>query len=302
MTVAGRWMQAVSTWADMVKFAHSIFALPFALVAAFLAARHLDGRDLPHWGHVALVVWCMVGARSAAMTFNRIVDAQLDARNPRTAKRPIPAGRMSMAAAWLMFGLSAVTFGLGCLGFYVYFGNAWPMLLSGPVLLYLCGYSLTKRFTAWSHFYLGSAIAFSPVAAWLAIDPASVGWTAVILMITVACWIGGFDIIYACQDIDVDREEGLYSRPSRLGPARALLIARVAHVITVAGLLAVGRLESMGTIYYAGVGVTAVLLAVENALVRPHDYRNVTLAFFTVNGVISVLLGLAAITDVVLSA
>ncbi|MGB0716089.1 MAG: UbiA-like polyprenyltransferase [Phycisphaerae bacterium] len=297
MTTNRSWLQSVAVWADMVKFGHSIFALPFALIATFLAARHLEGSGLPQWGHVGLIVWCMVAARSTAMTFNRIVDAQIDARNPRTASRPIPAGKISMSAAWFMLGLSGITFGLGCLGFFVYYGNTWPMLLSGPVLLFLCGYSLTKRFTAFSHFYLGSTIAFSPVAAWLAIDPGSIGWTAVTLLITVACWIGGFDIIYACQDIDVDRNEGLYSLPSRLGPHRALWIARVAHTVTAAGLIMIGQLEQLGMIYHAGVAITIVLLIVENALVKPNDYRHVTLAFFTLNGVISVVLAVAAIAD-----
>ncbi|MCH9002408.1 MAG: 4-hydroxybenzoate octaprenyltransferase [Planctomycetes bacterium] len=162
-------LSAVRIWADMVKLSHSVFALPFALMAAFMAGRHIEGHGRPYWGQLGLVLVCMVAARSVAMTFNRIVDASLDARNPRTAMRPLPAGRLSLTAAWIMLAISTVTFGVGCLGFYVYYENTWPILLSGPVLLYLCGYSYTKRFTKWAHYYLGTAIALSPVAAWLAV-------------------------------------------------------------------------------------------------------------------------------------
>jgi len=243
-----------------------------------------------------------VAARSVAMTFNRIADAGLDARNPRTAGRPIPAGMLSMSAAWLMLGLAVVTFGIGCLGFYLFYANAWPILLSGPVLLYLCGYSLTKRFTKWSHFYLGTALALSPLAAWLAVNPASVGWPVVLLMTAVTCWVGGFDIIYACQDINVDRREGLHSLPSRLGPATALWIARVAHVVCVAALVMLGITADLGHIYGVGVGMAALLLAVENSLVRPGDYSKVNLAFFTINGVVSLLLAGMAIADMLLAA
>lgn len=295
-----RILSAVHVWADMVKLPHSVFALPFALMAAFLAGRNLEGRAWPYPGQVLLVVLCMVAARSAAMTFNRIVDAAIDARNPRTASRPLPAGRLSFAAAWFMWGLSAVTFGLGCLGFFFWYGNSWPRLLSGPVLVCVCAYSFAKRFTRWSHFYLGAAIAFAPVAAWLAVDPASVGWSALILLGTVTCWIAGFDIIYACQDIDIDRRDGLHSLPSRVGPAGALWIARTAHVLVVGGLVALGILEHLGPVYAAGVLVAAILLIVENSLVRPGDYRHVNLAFFTVNGVVSLVLAATAIVDLAL--
>jgi 4-hydroxybenzoate polyprenyltransferase len=295
------WLDTLAIWGEMVKFSHSIFALPFAVIAAFLAARHLPGNGLPHAGQMGLIVICMVAARSVAMTFNRIVDAQIDARNPRTASRPIPSGQLTLRAAWIMLGIAGITFGFGCLGFYMFYQNHWPILLSGPVLLVLCGYSLTKRFTRWSHFYLGLAIAFSPVAAWIAIHPASVGASAVVLMAAVACWIGGFDIIYSCQDIDIDRQQGLHSLPSRMGPARALWIARGAHFLTIIGLCVLGSLENLGIVYWSGVVVTATLLIIENTLVRPGDYSRVTLAFFTINGVISVLLAAAVVTDVLLS-
>lgn len=289
---------AIQVWADMVKIAHSVFALPFALTAAFLAGRHIDGRGYPYWGQLGLVVMAMVAARSVAMTFNRIVDASIDARNPRTAGRPLPAGRLTFAAAWGMLGVAAITFFAACLGFFLFFENTWPVLLSGPVLVYLCAYSLTKRFTRWSHFFLGSAIAMSPVAAWIAVHPGSVGWPAMILMGVVTCWIAGFDIIYACQDIDVDRREGLHSLPSRLGPGPALWIARAAHACVIAGLVALGLVCDLGAIYAAGVSCVAALLIVENAMVRAGDYRRVNLAFFTMNGLVSLVFAAACIVDV----
>lgn len=288
-------------WADMVKLSHAVFALPFAMMAAFLAGRQMEGRAWPYPGQLALIVVCMVAARSVAMTFNRIVDARIDARNPRTAARPLPSGKLTHPAAWIMLALSAVTFGVACVGFHLFYDNTWPTLLSGPILLYLCGYSFTKRFTRWSHYYLGSAIALSPVAAWVAIHPPSIGLTAVLLMLTVTCWIAGFDIIYACQDIEADRSGGLYSLPARLGPARALWIARASHALTVIGLVLVGSVAGLGGIYLAGVALVAVLLVVENALVHPGDYSRVNLAFFTINGAISVVLAAAAIADVLLA-
>lgn len=294
-------LSTIRTWAEMIKFSHSIFALPFALMAAFFAGRNLDGRIWPHPGQLGLIIVCMVSARSVAMTFNRIIDAAIDARNPRTAGRPLPTGQITPVAAWTMLALSAVTFGFGCLGFYIFYGNTWPFLLSGPVLLYLCGYSLTKRFTKWTHYYLGAALALAPLAAWIAIDPPSVGAPALLLSAAVLFWVAGFDIIYACQDIEVDRREGLNSLPSRLGPAAALWIARGSHVLAVMALVALGLQTGLGLIYAIGVTVAALLLCVENALVRPGNYRHVGLAFFTVNGLVSVALSGAAIADMLIS-
>lgn len=298
--MSGAW-KAIRLWADMVKLSHSIFALPFAVIAAFLAGRNIEGVGRPLAGQLGLIVLCMVAARSVAMTFNRIVDAGIDARNPRTASRPLPSGRLSLSAAWTMLALSGVTFGVGCLGFFVVYGNTWPILLAGPVLVVLCGYSLTKRFTRWSHFYLGSAISLAPVAAWLAIHPASFGVPALVLMVTVALWIAGFDIIYACQDIAVDRREGLFSLPAGMGPVVALWIARAAHVCVVVGLVCLGRVADLGTVYSAGVAAVALLLIVENAMVRPGEYGRVNLAFFTINGVVSLVLAGAVIADVLMA-
>jgi 4-hydroxybenzoate polyprenyltransferase len=283
----------------MVKFSHSVFALPFALMAAFLAARAADpARPWPELTQVVLIVACMVTARSAAMTFNRIADAVIDARNPRTAMRAIPAGMISRRQAYGFLFASSGLFVVCCGGFQLIYHNRVPLLLSIPVLLYLCFYSFTKRFTRWSHFVLGSAIAFAPVATWLAIHPQSVGWPAVTLMAAVTLWIGGFDIIYACQDIAFDRSAGLFSLPARIGPAKALWLARAAHAGTVILLVALGRMTGLGGCYLAGVVVVAVLLLVENALVGANEFSRVNVAFFTVNGVISVLLAALTIVDV----
>jgi len=295
-------LRTVQTWGEMVKFSHSIFALPFALVGAFLAGRHIEGRGWPYWGQLGLIVVCMVSARSVAMTFNRIIDLDIDARNPRTAERPLPAGRLGIVAAWLMLVLAGLTFGVACLGFRIWYDNGLPVMLSGPVLLFLCGYSFTKRFTKWSHYYLGAAIALSPVAAWVAIHPGSIGTEALLLLIGVACWIAGFDIIYACQDIEVDRRDGLHSLPSRVGPGLALWIARGSHGVTILALSALGFDAGLGWIYAAGVAIVAVLLIVENSLVHPGDYRRVNLAFFTLNGIVSMVLAVMAIVDVLVAA
>jgi 4-hydroxybenzoate polyprenyltransferase len=289
----------------MIKFSHSVFALPFAMVATFLASRAaFRAGESPHvWPgpvRLGLILVCMVAARSAAMTFNRIVDAAIDAPNPRTAGRALPAGLISRAQAVAFFAVASGVFALACAGFYWLEGNRWPLVLCLPVLGYLCLYSYTKRFTRWSHFLLGSAIAIAPVAAWLAIHPASLGWPAALLMATVTLWIGGFDIIYACQDIAIDRGEGLFSLPSRLGPARALWIARVAHVATVLLLAALIPAADLSWVYGVGVVLVAVLLVVEHALVRPGDFSRVNLAFFTVNGAVGLLLGVLAITDCLL--
>jgi 4-hydroxybenzoate polyprenyltransferase len=295
----------IRRWGEMVKFSHSVFALPFALIAAFMAARAgYAAQDVAHPfpspGQLVLIVVCMVSARSVAMTFNRIVDAKLDARNPRTAGRAIPAGTISRRQAMVFLGASSAVFVIACGGFWWLDGNDLPLKLAMPVLLYLCFYSYTKRFTQWSHFVLGSAIALSPVAAWIAIHPDSLGWPAVVLMGAVTLWIGGFDIIYACQDDDVDRRDGLLSLPARMGRGGALMIARLAHMGTVALLVLLAPLAHLGWLYAIGVGVVAVLLVTEHAMVRANDLSRVNLAFFTINGVISLLMGALAVADVLL--
>lgn len=296
---------ATRRWAEMIKLVHSVFALPFAVMAAFLAARAAwlagrHSRPYPSAIELALIVGCMVTARCVAMTFNRIVDARIDACNPRTAARALPAGTIRVSQAVALLLAAAAGFVVCCGGFWWIYGNLLPLILAAPTLAYLCFYSYTKRFTKWSHFVLGSAIAFSPLAAWLAIDPASASWPALLLVGAVTLWIGGFDIIYACQDIAFDRAAGLHSLPAKIGPRRALWIARAAHggvVLLLAGLV---PLSGMGPFYVAGVLIVAALLLIENALVHPDDFSRVNLAFFNINGVISIVLGALTVTDVLL--
>ncbi len=284
----------IHTWGEMIKFSHSIFALPFAVLATFLAARP----RLPSWTQFGLIVLCMVAARGAAMTFNRLADARIDAANPRTANRPLPTGRISSASAWLFFLAACAFFLLGCAGFWWLDGNAWPLILSIPVIALLCFYSYTKRFTRFSHVVLGATIALAPVAAWIAINPATLGAPAWLLMLAITFWIAGFDLIYACQDVDFDREVGLHSLPAKMSIAAALWSARGCHLVTVAALIAVGLTAGLGTYYFVGVGFVGVLLIVENALVHPNDLSRVNLAFFTVNGIVGVVLGGLGVLDI----
>jgi len=297
--------EIVRCWGEMIKFSHSVFALPFALMAAFLAGRCAfeAGRTshiYPGATQLGLVILCMIFARSAAMTFNRIVDARFDAMNPRTARRAIPLGRISSRQAMLFFALCAAGFILASAGFWWFDQNRWPLLLAGPVLAYLCFYSYTKRFTHLSHLVLGTAIGLSPAAAWIAIDPASLGWPAILIGAAVTLWIGGFDIIYACQDVVPDRAGGLHSLPAKLGVGPALWVARAAHGGVVVLLVGLAGTAALGWLYLAGVVAVGILLLVENILVRADDLSKVNVAFFTVNGIISLVLGALTITDILL--
>jgi 4-hydroxybenzoate polyprenyltransferase len=289
----------IKTWGEMVRFSHSVFALPFALMATFLAGRQSQ-RGVPAVGQVALIVACMVAARSFAMTFNRLADATIDARNPRTASRPLQTGRITAAQAWFFMVCGVLVFAAGCLGFHRLYGNPWPSRLAIPTLVALAAYSYAKRVTLFTHWALSSAIGFAPVAAWIAIDPASLGWPAVILMGVVSFWMAGFDIIYACQDVEVDRRDGLFSVPARFGVAGALLISRACHMLAVGLLAALGLAVGLGWIYWGSVALTAVLLAAEQAVVSARDLSRVNLAFFTINGCVSLLLGGATIVDILL--
>ncbi len=293
-------LATIRTWGEMIKFSHSVFALPFALIATFLAGRQLQG-GLPSWTQVGLIVLCMVAARSFAMTFNRIADVEIDARNPRTAGRPIQTGRISRATAGAFAIAAGLVFVAGCGGFAVFCGNVWPLYLSLPSLALLAAYSYAKRFTTLAHFILGAAISAAPLAAWIAIDPASLGLPALLLAGVVLLWIAGFDIIYACQDVESDRRDGLFSLPARFGIARSLLISRGCHLLTVGLLVWLGLEAGLAGLYWGGVGLTAVLLAAEQAVVKPDDLSRVNLAFFTLNGCISVLLGVATVCEIVLS-
>ncbi len=272
----------------MIRFSHTLFALPFALLGAALAAKGPDGwRGRPRdWLGILL---CMVLARSAAMAFNRLVDRRIDALNPRTASRHIPSGKLSPAT---VAGFTAVC----SLGFVastlLFLPNRWPLILAGPVLAWLLGYSLAKRFTSLAHFWLGLALALSPMAAWIALRGA-LDWSPALLGLAVLLWVSGFDILYACQDHDFDRAEGLHSVPARFGVAGALRLAMACHAAMVGALVGLGLAYPMGPIYFAGVLAIAGLLAYEHSLVRADDLARVNLAFFHVNVAIS--LGLLAV-------
>lgn len=292
-------MRTTQTWGEMIKFSHSVFALPFALMATFLAARS-NPTGLPTLTQVLLILVCMVAARSFAMTFNRIADRAIDARNPRTATRPLVTGQITPAQAWTFLIASMLVFAAGCVGFLTFCDNPWPIYLCAPTLVLLAAYSYMKRVTPMAHFVLGIAIAFAPTAAWIAISPETLGWPALLLTGCVLFWIAGFDIIYACQDFEVDRRDGLRSVPSRLGIAGALWVSRACHLLTIGLLAAFGVIVGLDWLFWTAAGVTTLLLIAEQSVVKPTDLSRVNLAFFTLNGCVSLVLGLATIADILL--
>jgi 4-hydroxybenzoate polyprenyltransferase len=268
----------IRTVLEMIKFEHSVFALPFALVGALLAAG-----GLPTWRQILWIVVAMVGARSAAMTMNRIADVEYDRRNPRTAKRALATGELSLGFAWAFTILASAV-----LVFAAWRLNPLAFKLSPVALAILFFYSYTKRFTTWSHFVLGFCLGISPAAAWIAIR-GSLDARMLILCAAVTLWVGGFDVLYACQDVAFDREAGLHSIPKKFGIARALLIARAMHVLMVALLVWLAASFHLAWPAWAGIAVVGALLAYEHSLVKPHDLSKMDAAFFTVNGYISLL-------------
>ncbi len=270
---------------EMIKFEHSVFALPFALTGALLAARatHRSPGGWPTWHQILWIVIAMVAARSAAMTMNRIADVRYDRENPRTSQRALATGVLSLQFAWFF---TAVAIG-------VFFLAAWrlnplALKLTPVALAILFFYSFTKRFTNWSHFFLGFALGISPAAAWIAItgglDP-----RMLILCAAVTLWVGGFDILYACQDIEYDQRAGLFSVPKRFGIAKALLISRLMHAGVIALLAWLAASFALPWPAWAGIIVVAALLAYEQSLVKADDLSKLDAAFFTVNGYISLL-------------
>jgi 4-hydroxybenzoate polyprenyltransferase len=271
---------------EMIRFSHTIFALPFALTSAALAWQRSGFHGLQLIG----ILLCMVFARSAAMAFNRLADRHLDADNPRTAGRHLPTGQLTPAVVWAFTVISAAGFIGSTLLFLLAYDNPWPVLLSVPVLLFLCAYSYTKRFTMLAHFWLGTSLCLAPVAAWIAILGLHDLLPPLALGLAVLFWVSGFDILYACQDVDFDRRARLRSVPARFGVPAALRIALACHVAMLAALLALYSAASppLGVVYLMGIGAVALLLAYEHWLVRPDDLSRVNQAFFHVNGVISV--------------
>jgi len=267
---------------NLVKLPHTVFALPFALVGVVLASNVAPIT----LADVAWVVLAFTAARFAAMGFNRIVDREIDALNPRTKSREIPAGSMSVreaaaavTVAVLLFVVAASQLNLLCLA------------LAPVAIAWVFFYSYTKRFTRWSHLVLGVGLSIAPVGGYLAITGAwsDPWWMLIALAVAVATWVGGFDILYALQDVGFDRENSLHSVPAAFGERRALTIARVLHVLTVAGLALAGIGAGAGLIYFVGVGVAAALLLYEHSLVKTSDLSRLNAAFFTMNGVISIV-------------
>jgi len=266
---------------EMIKFEHSVFALPFALVGALLAAR--AGGGLPSWRQTLWIVVAMVGARSAAMTMNRIADIEYDRRNPRTANRALPAGQLSIGFAAAFTICASVLLIIAAWQL-----NRLALKLSPLALAVLFFYSFTKRFTAWSHFVLGFCLGMSPAAAWIAIR-GSLDWRMLILCAAVTLWVGGFDVLYACQDVQFDKSAGLHSIPKTFGVAKALLLARAMHILMIGLLAWLAWSFRLPWPAWAGVVVVATLLAYEHSLVKPNDLTKMNAAFFTVNGYISLL-------------
>ena len=299
------------TFLELVRFSHTIFALPFAIIAALIAIR---------WGGdwvgeeglsptspaglargVAGIVLCMVTARTAAMAFNRMVDRTIDAANPRTASRHLPRGDVGVGEVLLLVVVSSAAFIASTL---IFLPNWLPLVLSVPVLAWLLGYSYAKRFTMLAHVWLGAALGFAPVAAWIALrgqtllrDPVDI-LPAAILGVAVMAWVAGFDIIYACQDAAFDAAHGLQSIPSRLGVPRSLRLAKWFHLVTMLLLSALPLVvPQLGWIYWIAYAVIAVLLVWEHSLVRPDDLSRVNQAFFTANAAIGLILLVAIAAD-----
>jgi 4-hydroxybenzoate polyprenyltransferase len=272
----------------MVKFSHTVFALPFALAATAMAAR---GHGITVWQVLAILV-AMASARTAAMGWNRVVDRRIDAQNPRTAGRELPTGKVSLFAAVLLTAVSAAVFVAAAASL-----GRLCLALSPLVLFFVLGYSFTKRFTWLCHLFLGLAIGIAPAGAWLAVR-GELGVPALWLVAAVATWIGGFDILYALADRDFDRKVGIHSIPARFGVRAALFISAAAHLGTVLALLAAGQAADLGAIYYLGVAVVLAIFVYEHSIVRPSDLSRLDVAFFNLNGYVSLVYFAATLVEV----
>src|ERR1700704_2988269 len=271
-------LKRLSTYASFVRVSHSVFALPFALAGALLAAQHTPVT----WATIGWILVAMVAARSAAMGFNRLVDARMDALNPRTANREIPRGAMSMREATIFVAVSSAAF-----VFATWRLNPLCFALSPVALAIVFWYSLAKRFTTWTQLFLGLAMAVAPVGGWLAVGGRG-GAEPWILAVAIGTWVAGFDVLYACQDLDFDRAHGLRSIPVRFGVPGSLAISRAMHVVAIACLAALGLVVPLGTVYFVGVGAVAAMLVYEQSLVRADDLSQVKRAF-DLNGYVGIL-------------
>jgi len=301
----GLWAR-LRLWAEFVTFSHTVFALPFALAAMAVAAR--DTRGWPGWRTFLLILLAMVSARTCAMSFNRIVDRHFDAANPRTAHRPLPAGSISLAGAWTLWALGAAGLVAASAGL-----NRTCLLLSPVALVVICGYSLTKRFTDYTHFFLGAALALAPLGAWIAVTGGldflperdggvSLRHSAVLPLVLAAAvvfWLVGFDIIYALQDYEFDRRHGLHSLVVRWGPRNALRAAFLAHVLMWLLLALFGLLAGFRVAYLVGLLVILVCLLLEHWLAWRRSLKWVHVAFFRLNALISVVFLVAVLAEVI---
>ena len=283
-------MRRLQITLDMIKFEHTLFALPFAFIGALLARKGLPTMWQTFW-----IVAAMAGARSAAMTFNRMADLHFDKLNPRTRDRALPGGILSMRFAAVFTVVMSLLF--------VYSAsrlNSLCLYLSFPALAILFLYSYTKRFTSLSHLVLGFAVGCAPLAAWLAVT-GEFAWTPVLLSAAVMFWVAGFDVIYALQDTDFDRNTNLFSLPSRFGAGPALKISALFHAATVVLLIATGTLAGSGWLAYAGISMVSVILFWEHRIVKPNDLSRVNVAFFNLNGYVSIFLLLAFAGDILIT-
>jgi 4-hydroxybenzoate polyprenyltransferase len=270
----------ILTTLEMIKIEHTLFALPFAFLGAVLAAR-----GIPSWWQVAWITVAMVGARSCAMAFNRIADREIDARNPRTRGRAIPAGALSVGFVWAFTVLAAALFFLASAML-----NRLTLLLSPVALVSVLLYSYTKRWTSLSHLVLGWCLSIAPTGAWIAVRGAIDEPAPLLLSLVVLLWTAGFDVLYACQDYDFDRREGLHSIPRRFGIARSLWISRALHACAFAALVALYLTTQLGSLALGGVLATGALLVYQHTLVRADDLSRLNAAFFTTNAFVSVIL------------
>lgn len=291
-----------ATIARDIKLSHSVFAMPFAVLGAFLATTHRAsdgvGSKWPTWAEMGLVLACMVFARTFAMCVNRFADADIDAQNPRTAGRAVPSGAVTKAAMGGAALLSAAAFLASCAGFLVW-RNPWPAALALPVLALLASYSYMKRFTWACHLVLGVSLAVSPCAAAIALDPTVLQTPEPWLLAgMVVCWVAGFDILYALQDVESDREHGIFSIPASLGVKTALLLSRGLHLLAAACLLVLAFAGTrFGLAFQIAVGASCALLLLEHILVARDAKKHLPMVFFTLNGVISLVLGAAGVWD-----
>jgi 4-hydroxybenzoate polyprenyltransferase len=285
---------------ELIRFSHTLFALPFAFTAAALAWQSEGGfRFTDALG----ILLCMIFARSFAMAVNRLADRAIDARNPRTATRHLPAGTLSFSTVVLFAAVTGIGFIASTLVFYFRDPpNSWPLYLGGPVLLFVAGYSWTKRFTSLAHLWLGAALAFAPLAAWIAVRGVIDLTVPALLGGAVLFWVTGFDVLYACQDFAFDRTEGLHSIPARFGVPTSLRLAAASHAVAFAFLVALYfATPILGGVYLAGLIGIGALLVYEHSLVRPDDLSRVNRAFFQVNAVISLGLFTVVIVQIVVA-